>query len=410
MASPPLVAWLWSAAAADGGASTLVVLGCLLLAGIAVDALGGRTGLPRVTLLLLLGIAVGPMGLDLGPETRSRLFPLLATVALSMIGFLLGSEFSRTALRERGRSVLVVSGAVTVVSLLVVGGGLVLLGVPAVLALLLGAVATATDPAATAAVVHETGARGPFSRLLLGIVAVDDVWGIAVFSVTLAVASVATGTGDAQALLLLGVREVGGGVLLGLALGLPMALLTGRLRPGEPTLLEALGFVVLCGGLASLLSVSYLLAAVTLGATVANVATHHELPFREIEHVEWPFLTLFFVLAGAELELTALSGAGLALAGYVALRLAARVIGALAGARLAGEAPRTGRWLGLALLPQAGVALGLALAVEAALPEVGRALLPVVLVSTVIFEVAGPLAARRALQAVGEAEGADPAA
>jgi Kef-type K+ transport system membrane component KefB len=382
---------------------TLVTLGGIFLLGLATDALGRRTGLPRVTLLLVLGFAIGPSGLGWIPDFERHWFPLTAHVALAMVGFLLGNALSLNRLREHGRAVLSISVCAVVTTGLLVGAGLWLVGLPLELALVLGGISTATAPAASQDVVHEAGARGPFSDTLLGIVAVDDAMALILFSVLLVAAQAAAGDVVALGGLRAPLWDVGGAVLLGAVLGFPMAWLTGRVRPGEPTLAEALGAVFLCSGLALMLEVSYLLACVTLGTVVANTARHHERPFHAIEGVEWPLLILFFVLAGASLDVTALpalGGAGLA---YVLLRAAGRVAGAWIGSRAA-RAPRSvERWMGLALMPQAGVALGMALVAAQRLPELAALVLPMVIATTTFFELVGPVLTRLALRRAGEA-------
>jgi Kef-type K+ transport system membrane component KefB len=379
----------------------LISLGVIFLAGLLFDAVGRRTRLPRVTLLLLFGFSVGPGGLDLLPDITAAWFPAVADMALIMIGFLLGGKLTRATLRDHGRQVVRVSIAVVAVTLLIVGVGLVAIGVPLPVAVLLAAIATATAPAATLDVVHGSGRDTPFSRTLLAIVAVDDVWGLVAFSVALAFGLVLQGDG-ASAVLVHAAWELGGALVLGLALGAPMATLTGRIEPGEPSLYEALGLVLLCGGLALWLGVSFLLASITLGAVVANLARHHTRPFHAIEGIEWPFMVLFFVLAGASLELRALADAGAWLAAYVGLR----VIGRLAGAWLGGWLPPADaalrRWMGIALLPQAGVALGMALVAAQRFPEFGEVILPLVVAATAIFELVGPLGTRLALERSGQ--------
>ncbi|NNL65598.1 MAG: cation:proton antiporter, partial [Myxococcales bacterium] len=223
----------------------LGIIGALLLLGLGADAVGRRTRLPRVTLLLMLGLAIGPDGLAFLPEPSQLWFSLAADLALVMVGFLLGAKFTTRMLRAHGRQVLWISAGVTLASALAVAGGLALFGVPLDLALLLGGIATATDPAATIDVVEEAGTSGPFSRTLLGIVAVDDAWGLILFSLLLAAAAASTGPGDLAGSLTAGLRDVGGAVALGAALGVPAAYLTGRVDPGEPSLLEALGLLLL---------------------------------------------------------------------------------------------------------------------------------------------------------------------
>lgn len=248
---------------------------------------------------------------------------------------------------------------------------------------------------------QETDARGRFAEILKGVVAVDDVMAILLFSVLLAAAGWITGEGLAIGFLRDALREVGGAVALGLALGLPAAALTGRLQPGRASLEEALGLVLVCVGLAMWLEVSSILAAIVMGGTIANLASHHERPFHEIENIEWPFLVVFFLLAGASLDVGTLGAAGPATIGYVLFRAAGKLIGPPIGGRILGSDREDVRWLGLALMPQAGVALGLALAAVMRFPSMASDLLNVVVTGTVVFELGGPVLTRLALRRSG---------
>ncbi|MGI9287138.1 MAG: cation:proton antiporter [Pseudomonadales bacterium] len=383
-------------------AAILITFGGIFLIGLLADLLGRNTPLPRVTVLLLAGFLIGPSVLDLLPEFTRNWFPVLANIALAMVGFLLGQRLTRRQLRELGRSVLGMSAGEVVVTALLVFGVLALFGAPIEAALLLAGIAPATAPATTVDVVHEYHAEGRFTDSLLGIVAIDDAWGLIIFSVLLATAQALNGQGGAGHVLATGAWEVGGAVLLGVVLGVPMAYLTGRIRPGEPTQAEALGAVLLCAGLAVLAHVSYILAAMVLGAVVANLAHHHDRPFHAIEGIEWPFLILFFLLAGAELQIGALTNVGLLGVAYIVLRAVGLSLGAYLGGLLVGTEAGTRRRIGLALLPQAGVAIGMALIAAQRFPEVAEVILPIVLGSTVIFEVIGPAVTRRVLMDVGD--------
>lgn len=388
----------------ESAAVTLITLGGLLCLGLVTDALGRRTPLPRVTLLLIFGFLIGPSALDLLPDVGERWFTTVANMALVMVGFLLGGKLTRRTLRRHGRLVLALSAGVVIGTALAVLAGLLASGLGIIAALLLAGIATATDPAATNDVVHETRARGRFSSTLLGIVAIDDAWGLILFSVMLAAAQLINGGGGVE-VLLHGAWELAGAVLLGAAIGAPMAYLTGRIQPGEPTQAEALGLVLLCGGIAIWLEVSFLLAAMIMGMTVANLARHHTRPFHAVEGIEWPFMILFFVLTGSRLRIESLSDAGLILAAYMLLRAAGRVIGASAAAAAVRAPPNLGRWMGAALMPQAGVALGMALVSTQRFPELRELVIPVVVSATVLFEVVGPLLTRLALVRTGEARG-----
>jgi Kef-type K+ transport system membrane component KefB len=381
---------------------TLITLGGLFLLGLVTDLLGRRTALPRVTFLLVLGFVVGPSVLDILPNLSGRWFPIVANMALVMIGFLLGGRLTFGALKRHGRSVLGISVGVAVITALVVLTVLLLVGVRPEIALLLAGIATATDPAATTDVVHELKVRGRFTRTLLGIVAVDDAWGLIIFSLMLAVALTLTGHGNAVEILVSASWELGGAIVVGIGLGIPAAYVTGRVQPGEPTLVEALGVVLLCGGIAIWLGVSFLLAAMVLGVVVANLARHHSRPFHSIEGIEWPFMILFFLLAGASLHVQSLADVGLIGAIYIVCRIVGRFLGVWVGGALSHAPPTLRRWMGMALLPQAGVALGMALVAAQHFPELGETILPVIIGATVLFEVIGPILTRRALVHVGD--------
>jgi Kef-type K+ transport system membrane component KefB len=383
-------------------AEILIVFGSLFLVGLLADLVGRRTPLPRVTLLLLTGFLIGPSVLDWLPEFTDDWFPLLTNIALAMIGFLLGQKLALPKLREFGRSVLAMSVCEAALTALLVFFVLFSFGVPAEIALILAGVAPATAPAATLDVVRESNAEGKFTDTLLSIVAIDDAWGLMLFSVLLALTQALSGQGGAADVLAFGAWEIGGALLLGSALGVPMAYLTGRIRPGEPTQAEALGLVLLCAGLAVLVDVSFILAAIAMGAVVASLAKHHDRPFHAIEGIEWPFLILFFLLAGATLHVEALAQIGVIGAAYIGLRITGRVLGTRLGGWLTGADPATRRWMGLALLPQAGVAIGMALLASQRFPELKDTILPVVLGSTVVFELIGPAVTRRVLIRMGQ--------
>lgn len=383
-------------------AVTFIALGALLLIGMLADEAGHRTRFPRVTLLILCGLAVGPATLDLLPHVLTQLYEPLSILALSMVAFLLGGKLSKLHFENSGGTVATVSITAVAATAVLVGGGLVLFGYPPALALILAALATATDPAATNDVVRQYNAKGPFSDTLAGIVALDDVWGVVVFALCLMAAQALFGTGNLDALYH-AAWDIGGAIALGITIGIPAGYLSGRLRTGDPTLSEALGIVFLTAGSALWLDVSFLLAGVACGATVINSGRHHSKPFHEIEHIEWPFMIFFFVLAGASLEpanLLQLGGLGLA---YVALRTLGRLAGGWLGGKLHPDPAFPKSYLfGLALLPQAGIAVGMALVAAEALPHLRLEILTIAIGSTIVFELIGPMLTAHALRKANE--------
>ncbi|NBB68700.1 MAG: cation:proton antiporter, partial [Alphaproteobacteria bacterium] len=170
----------------DDLALIITTLGALLLLGLVGDLLSRALPLPRVTLLVLFGVAIGPPGLDLLPAQAADWYPLISDLALLMVGFLLGGKLSRETLGEVGTQVLTISAFEVVGVSLAVLLGLLAVGVPVEVALLLAGIAPASAPAAVINVTEQLGAKGRYTDTLLGIVALDDAWGLVVFSVLLA--------------------------------------------------------------------------------------------------------------------------------------------------------------------------------------------------------------------------------
>jgi len=379
-------------------AEFLFAIGSILLLGLATDFLGRHTFLPRVTLLLAFGIIVGDEVLGMIPETLSNRFDLITDMALLMIGFLLGGRLSLKSLKQEGRQLLWLSISASLGTTVIVTLALVAASVPLEIAILLGCIAAATAPAATFDVVLESGSTSRFARLLLAIVAIDDAWALLLFSLGLALVSLLSGMQGISASLLDATHEVGGALLLGGLIGLPAAYLTGRLKPGQPMLTEALGLVFTCGGAAIWLDVSFLIAAMAMGAVITNLARHHDYPFHEIENIEWPFMVVFFILAGASLEIDIAANLGLIGAVYLLARIGGKLLGVWVGARASHANKDVRRWMGLALMPQAGVAIGMALLTANRFPEYQQTILSIVISTTVVFELFGPVFTSMALK------------
>ena len=383
----------------------LLTLGGLFLLGLVADLVGRLTPLPRVSLLLLTGLLIGPSGFSILPEIFIEdWFPLLTHIALGMVGFLLGQQISLSAMRKYGRTILWITAGKVAGASMIVALCLFISDVEIVVILLLASIASSTAPAVLLDVVKEMRVRGKFTNIMLGIVALDDVWGLLIFTFMLAVVGAISGQGGMIDAIAFGIGEIGGSLLLGLALGLPMTYLSGRIRPGEPTLAEALGLVALCTGIAIWLDLSPILAPMMMGTTVASLATHHERAFNEIDGIEWPFMILFFLLAGASLHVDELFAVGWIGLVYILARTVGTYCGAGIAGRFAGIEKVIQRWMGVCLLPQAGVAIGMALLASQRFPELKDTILPIVISSTVVFEITGPALTRRVIKHVKNIE------
>ena len=384
-------------------ALSLVTIGVLLLVGMVASLVAERVPIPRVTLLILAGIAVGTSGLDLLPDLAETWHPIASTLALMFVGFLLGSRLRLSVLRAHGREILAVTTGKVMMSVLMVGLGLWLIGVDPVIVLLLAGISTATAPATVQAVARELNAAGPFPDTMLAVIALDDALGLIIFALLLTAADFVAGSGHVMTAFLHGLWDVGGAIAIGVVLGVPGSLLMRHIRGSDPLEAEAIGLVMLCGGIALALQVSYLIAAIALGTIVANMARDNDEPFETISKFEWPLLVLFFVLSGAAMNINDLATAGWITLAYAVLRVGGTVFGSWAGAAVSGMPPIQRGWIGPSLLPQAGIAIAAALIGAQAFPDRGGQLLSIVVATTIVFELLGPAITRLAIVRVGEA-------
>lgn len=314
-----------------------------------------------------------------------------------MVGFLMGSKLNKENFSTNSRAIISISLCGALITGIVVTVILLLFRVPIELAILLGCISTATDPAATMDVVLESRSKSGFSKILLSAVALDDAWGLIIFSVGLAIVTALSIDNVQTSPLIFAFHELGGALLLGIVIGIPATYLTGRIKPGQPMRTEALGLVFLCGGLALWMEVSYLIATMIMGSIVSNFARHHDYTFNEIENMEWPVISIFFILAGASLELNSILLTGLIGGVYIISRFAGKVAGGAIGAKIGRCNPDVIQWIGLAMLPHAGAALGMALVAASYFPNYGDTILSVVISATILFEIIGPLFAKLAL-------------
>jgi NhaP-type Na+/H+ or K+/H+ antiporter len=382
----------------EASSQFLLTIGGILLLGLLTSTLARRTFLPRITLLLIFGILIGKEALDIIPPVFSDHFKIIADMTLVMVGFLLGGKLTMTSLRKLAGKVFWISICASLTTAIIVSLGLIWVGVPDVIAILLGCIASATAPEAVLDVASEANIKGKFTNLLLSIVALDDVWALVIFGLGMAVVTSLNGLDGDRSFVLLVSKEIGGGVLLGVLIGLPAAYLTGRVKKGQPILTEALGMVFVCGCLAIWLGVSFLIASMVMGTVIANVARHHDYPFHAIEGIEWPFMVIFFVLAGASLEFSILKDIGVIGATYIFCRATGKYLGAKLGSQISRADQTTKKWIGVALLPQAGINIGIALVAANQFPEYRQLLLSIVIGSTVFFEIIGPIFTRLAIR------------
>ena len=387
----------------------LLSLGVLILAGYLLGRLCQALRLPTITGYIVAGLLLshsvsgiidrGTVG-SLGPFTE---------VALGFIALTIGGEFQLAKLRRTGSKILIITLFEAVLAALVVALALGLL-LPFSYALLLGAIAAATAPAATVVIVRELRARGEFIDYLFGVVAFDDAVSVLLFSIGFAAVTpllAGAGGSGAQVLAALGggLAEIGLSAVAGALAALAMhAAAGGRKRAGE-VLLITLGVLFLTTALVTALGLSALIANMVAGFLLVNLAPRNRRIFASFEPLTPPVFALFFILAGAELDLGVFSRGLVVLLGvvYLAARFGGKAAGVTLGALLVRAPTAVRRYLSFCLFPQAGVAIGLALVVQSsplfsaapeAVREMLRMLVNVVLLSVFVNELIGPLISR----------------
>jgi Kef-type K+ transport system membrane component KefB len=389
--------------------NTLLSLGIALTVGLAGAYLLNKFRLPSVTAYIVFGIILGPYLLNLISADMLHTSTLIANIALSLIAFSLGQNFTLSKLHRIGKSVFAISIGEVLGSFILVSLAILLLGRQSLaVAILFGAIAPATAPAAVVMVTREYRARGQFTDTLLGVVAIDDAWGIMLFAFCVAIAKSLLGAhvgvlANIFSDLAHGLWEVIGGLGLGIAIGFLFSYLLKYINTLSNLLIYTLGLILISSGLSVWLNVSLLLANMALGATVANRVKMSDNIFEVLRRFDPPVYLLFFLIAGANLEILSVYSLGILGLLYVATRLPGEMGGAFVGATLAKANVTIKKYLGLGLAPQAGVAIGLALYAKNYFPgNIGEMILSTIIVTTIIYELIGPVLVRHALVKAGE--------
>ena len=405
----------------------LICLSIALIAGLLMSRLAKAVNLPAVTSYLVAGLLLGPfvlgrlglsgLGIGFGSLEQVEGYGVVTQVALGFIAFVIGNEFRLSSLRSMGQQAITVGIAQAVITTALVDVALV--GVhllfPQVLslasAITLGSIAAATAPAATLMVVKQYKAKGPLTHLLLMVVAIDDAVGLVLFSASYGVANaLEQGHMDLLSVVVEPLMEILLSLLLGAVAGYLLNLLEVYFHSRSKRMSLSVAFVLLTVGV-SLLEVevggvrcgfSLLLVCMMTGTVFCNVCPTSEELMDRLDRWVSPINILFFVLSGAELDLTILSNPLVLLVGvvYIASRSLGKIGGAYASCRATKCSPSIQKYLGITLLPQAGVALGMA--AEAAQLSDGHMVRNVVLFSVLVYELVGPTLTRMALTAAGE--------
>ena len=406
---------------------SLLGLSIALFAGLMLSRVAKMLNLPAVTAYLVAGILIGPFvlgafdvrGLGLTSLEEVESFSLICDVALGFIAFSIGNEFRLSQLKAIGKQAAVIGIFQALITTLVVDAALI--GLHFIIpdkfslsaAIVLGAVATATAPAATLMVVRQYKAKGPLTDILLPVVALDDAVGLVVFAVSFGVAR-AMSVGDTSiiSMVLEPILEVVFSLLLGLVMGLLFTFCERFFHSRSKRLAMSVTFVLLTVALSMLeiniadtvhIKFSSLLVCMMLGAVFCNICDFSEELMDRVDRWTAPLFVLFFVFSGAELDLSVFTDLAIVLIGvvYVVTRSAGKYSGAYLSAKSVKCSPHIVKYLGITLLPQAGVALGMATKAETLGPE-GHIVASITLFAVLIYEIVGPTLTKIALTKAGD--------
>lgn len=388
-------------------AQIILSIALMLFSGYAMTRLTKRLRLPNVTAYILAGILLGPYCLKLVPGKLVEGMDFIADIALAFIAFSTGEFFRMETLRKDGAKVILITVLEScMASALVFVVTYFVLKVDLTFSVVLAALAAATAPASTMMTIRQTKAKGEFVDILLQVVALDDVVGLVAYSVATSIA-LAVQSGAFHAGSILKPLAINAGVfLLGGMFGVVMKLLMPKKRSTDNRLIISVATLFAFCGVCALLDVSPLLGCMSMGTVYINITDDDKI-FKQLNYFSPPILLIFFVRSGLNFKLDALTNTSAAVGGvslmtigilYFLTRIVGKYAGAFIGALLAGKPKEIRNYLGLALVPQAGVAIGLAaLGARTLGGETGSALETIILASSVLYELIGPACAKMSL-------------
>jgi Kef-type K+ transport system membrane component KefB len=396
-----------------------LAIGIMITVGLLGGVLSNKIKFPRVTGYIIVGILFSPSVIHLIPRATIAELDIITHVTLAIVAYLIGTSLRLESIKRLGRSISWITptqslGAWLVVTLSMAFLAPSILAVPGAtfmgnyfpMALVIGAIASATAPAVTMAVIREYKARGPFTTTLLAVVALDDAIAVIAFAIAMGIAQPLVNGGSGVALyhtLAAPSLEIAESIGIGTALGFALVYLTKLAKTRALLLTVVLGIILLGAGLANHLGISLIMANMTIGFVVANRVPDSE-PSIVVEGIEEIVFAIFFVFSGMHFDASVIRTAGVLGLMLFGIRFAGKYYGTVIGARISRSSEEVRKYLGFALVPQAGVALGLALLAAEILPSLGNMLINIVLASVIINELVAPPLTKYAITKAGESE------
>lgn len=376
----------------------LLSLSIILLAGFLLTRITKLAKLPNVTGYIVAGVLIGPYVLNLIPYEMVTGMGFISDVALAFIAFGVGRFFKKEAFQETGIGVI----AITLLESLLAGIFVTLtmhyiFHLNWSFCLLLGAIATATAPASTMVTIRQYHARGTFVNTLLQVVALDDAVCLIAFSIASAFVNANLGANISASEIIMPIAYNIGALAIGFISGAILSKLMTPKRSEDNRLILTISLLLGIAGLCAAVDISPLLSCMLFGTTYINMTKDKEL-YKQVERFTPPILSIFFVVSGMSLDISSFGTLGIIGASYFIIRIVGKYLGAYLGCTIAKTTKEVKNYLGLALIPQAGVAIGLAFLGKRVLPDdMGNMLLTIILSSSVLYELIGPACAKIAL-------------
>lgn len=365
----------------------------------------GKLKFPDVTGYLIGGIVIGPMVLNLVPKDAVQGLEIISEIALAIIAFSIGSEMKLSALKKTGKGVLLITFLEVFMAFLVVFTSLWLLfKQDFAFSLVLGSIACATAPAATLLVIKQYKAKGPVVDTLIPVVALDDAFCIIAFGICASVAQSIIGGEAFNAMAIVApIKEILLSTVLGFLYGILAIFVVKKIRNEGELTAFVLGSIFLLASLSIRFGLSSLLVMMSFGLAMTNLSRKGSRAATSLDGMVAPLFMCFFTLSGADLDFSIFKTVGVVAVVYIIARVIGKMIGAGMGAKFSNMASSVQKYLGMTLIPQAGVAIGLSLAATRILgPDHGGKIRAIILAGTVIYELIGPVTTKIALTKAGE--------
>ncbi|MEJ2749362.1 MAG: cation:proton antiporter [Anaerolineae bacterium] len=393
--------------------NVITTIGLIVAAAFLGSKLFQRYGIPQVVGFIVMGVLLGSSGFNLVPHQLAEELTFISEIAVGLIGFDMGSHLRISELRQLGRSIIFILLCESLGTFLLVTLGIYFVTQDWITALLFGALSSATAPAATIDVLAEYDAKGPLTTSIIAVVGLDDALALLLFSVIASTAEsmfAHTAAPSLWQIISLPLVEIGGSIILGAVMGLALDSIMSRMKKHHDAMAVSIGFVLLCVGLSNAFSCSLILTTMILGFVVVNRHDEHSKQIRyTIEQAGPVIYVLFFALVGARFRIDLLPTMGFLGIAYVLLRSLGKFAGAWTGSALGGAVPAVRNNLGLSLLSQAGVAVGLAIAascrfsVYGTIGELlGQTIINVITATTFIVQIIGPIGVKFAINRADE--------